>query len=140
MAYGSVPGVAAHSSTWTSNGTFTSSTDPTVDEVTTWLTEVSASLDMALADFGFITPITDADITPALDGLVNGIVKELVEYSHKSGRFYVKKAMEDSVTPFMVIDKELHEWVARKAIGLEALGAAKNPDSIGRKVASFDLL
>lgn len=139
MSYGTVSGVAALSAQWTDSGVFTSSTKPTVSQVTQWLEDVSTSLDIALSDFGFSTPITATAILPSLNLLVQGIVKELVDYSHGAGRFYVKKALEGGISPFMIIDKELHEWVERKAIGLRAKGAGVDDDTIGRKVATFDL-
>lgn len=140
MSYGSAAGVAALSQMWTSNGEFTVSTKPTLAQVNSWLAQVSAGLDAALSDEGFETPATDSDVTPMLDLLVNGITKDLVDYSHGAGRFFVKKALDSGTSPFMVIDAELHEWVKRKSIGLEALGLVKRSGVIGRSVASFDLM
>ena len=140
MSYGSAAGVAALSPMWTDSGSFTASTNPTLTQVNTWIGEVSKMLDSVLADEGFTTPVTDTDVTPMLDLLVNGFVTDLVNYSRKSGRFYSKKQLDEGASPFMTIDKEVHEWVARKAIGLQALGVEVNEDIRGRHVASIDLL
>lgn len=140
MSYGSAAGVAALSALYAdaTTGTFTTTTTPTLAQVNTWITEVSQVVDSALADEGFETPITDTDITQELALLVEGIVKELVNYSHDSGRFFSTKALESGVSPFMTIDTEIHNWVKRKSVGFELQGATKI--GTGRNVASFDLL
>jgi len=139
MSYGSAAGVGGLSALWAdSNRTFTTLTTPTLAQVNTWLDEVSSVLDSALADEGFVTPITVAGIVKELDLLVNGITKDLVDYSHGSGRFFSERAIEVGVSPFMTVDKELHAWVKRKAVGFELQGATKV--GTGRNVATFDML
>jgi len=138
MSYGSASGVGALSALYSSSGTFTVSTRPTLATVNDWLDRVSALLDTALEDEGFTTPVTIAAIVKELDLLVNGITVDLVNYSHNAGRFFTTKYLEAGISPFMTIDKELHEWVKRKSVGFEAQGLAK--DTVGRNVASFDLL
>jgi len=138
MSYGSAAGVGALSALYSSSGTFTVSTTPTLAAVNNWLDEVSALLDTALEDEGFATPVTTAAIVKELDLLVNGITVDLVNYSHNAGRFYTEQALKAGVSPFMTIDKEVHEWVKRKSVGFEAQGLTK--ENIGRNVASFDLL
>jgi len=138
MSYGTAAGVGALSALYSDNGTFTASTRPTLTQVNTWLDSVSSLLDTALEDEGFTTPVTTAAIVKEFNLLVEGIVNDLVNYSHSAGRFFTKKYLESGMSPFMTIDKELHEWVKRKSVGLEAQGLVK--DSVGRNVASFDLL
>jgi len=137
MSYGSVQGVADLSTMYTTNGSFSASTKPTTTVVSGWLDSVSSMLDSALADEGFVTPITDTDITPTLDLLVEGITKDIVDYSHRAGRYFTKQALDAGISPFIAANKELREWVKDNSIGLEAQGAAKNPDFSGRNTASF---
>jgi len=146
MSYGSVAGVAALSPMWTRDGSFyddgasETATDPSLSQVTTWLEEVSSMLDTAMADAGFVVPVTEAAVLPQFNLLVNGIVKDIVDYSRKSGRFFIKKALDSGLSPFAAIDQELHDWVIRKTVGLEGQGVLKDDDVIGRNVATFDLL
>ena len=139
MAYGSAAGVAALSALWTNGttGLFTTTTRPTLAQVTTWLDTVSKLLDTALADQGFDTPVTVTAVTGELGLLVEGIVKDLCDYSHGAGRFFTEKALDAGINPFMTVDKELHEWVKRKIVGLEKQGVPRSSE--GRNVASFEV-
>ena len=144
--YGSAAGVAALSAMWTNNGSFLddgpseTATKPSASQVETWLEQVSAMLDTALADEGFETPVTESTVTPELDMLVNGIVVDLVAYSHKTGRYYTTKNLDGSISPFIAIDKEVHEWVKRKTLGLRNKGCSMLSDTVGRSTARLDLL
>lgn len=139
MSYGTAAGVAALSALWTdgTTGLFTATTRPTLAQVTTWLDDVSKLLDTALNDQGFDTPVTVTAVTGELGLLVEGIVKDLCDYSHGAGRFFTEKALEAGLNPFMTVDKELHEWVKRKVVGLEKQGVTRSAD--GRNVASFEV-
>jgi hypothetical protein len=139
MPYGSTAGVAALSALWTdgTTGLFTTATRPTLAQVTTWLEEVSKLLDTALNDQGFDTPVTVSAVTGEFNLLVNGIVKDLCDYSHGAGRFFTEKALEAGINPFMTVDKELHEWVKRKVVGMEKQGVVRSAE--GRNVASFEV-
>lgn len=138
MSYGSAAGVGGLSALWSDSGTFTTSTRPTLAQVNTWLDEVSALVDTALADEGFTVPVTVAGVVKELDLLVNGIVKDLCDYSHGAGRFFSERAIDAGISPFITIDKEVHAWVQRKSVGFENQGVPKS--ETGRQVASFDLL
>lgn len=140
MSYGSAAGVAALSALYAdgTTGLFTTGTRPTLAQVNVWLDEVSKLVDTALADQGFTVPVTLTTVTGELGLLVNGIVKDLADYSHGAGRFFTEKALEYGISPFMTVDKELHNWVARKVVGLENQGVPRNTQ--GRSVASFEML
>lgn len=138
MSYGSAAGVGGLSALWSDSGTFTASTRPTLTQVNTWLDEVSALVDTALEDEGFTTPVTVAGVVKELDLLVNGIVKDLADYSHGAGRFFSERAIEAGLSPFMTIDKEVHAWVQRKSVGFANQGVPQ--EEVGRKEATFDLL
>jgi len=138
MSYGSAAGVGELSALWSDNGTFSVTTTPTLATVNTWLDEVSSMVDTALSDEGFTVPVTVAGVVKELDLLVNGVVKDLVDWSHGAGRFFSERAIEAGLSPFMTIDKEIHAWVQRKSVGFENQGVPKT--ETGRQVASFDLL
>lgn len=138
MAYGTVAGVGAMNALWSDSGTFSASTTPTAAQVTDWLDKVSAMVDTALADEGFTVPVTLAAVVKELNLLVEGIVSDLVDASHRTGRFYSENILTRGMSPFITIDKEVHAWVQRKSVGFENQGVPKV--DTGRKVASFDLL
>jgi len=144
--YGSAAGVAAHNAQWTNNGEwldddgiYETATDPSLSQVEAWLEQVSNSVDVRLADAGFDTPVTLEVVVSELTLLVEGIVSDLADYSHRSGRFFSKQALEAGTSPYLTIDKELSDWVARRSIGLENLGVPKlNKPS--RNMATFEVL
>jgi hypothetical protein len=138
MSYGTSAGVGGMSALWSDNGVFSVSTTPTLAQVNTWLDQVSAMVDTALADEGFSVPVTVAAVVKELDLLVNGIANDLVDYSHKAGRFYSERSLYSGASPFMILDKEIHSWVQRKSVGFENQGVPKT--ETGRKVATFDML
>lgn len=144
MSYGTAAGVGGLSPTFSDNGEFfddgisSTASKPSLSQVVEWLTQVSALMDTAMSDEGFTVPVTLAAVLPELDLLVNGIVKDLVDFSRKSGRFYTKRSLDAGVAPFMAIDKELHDWVKRKTRGFTNQGVPK-PDP-SRSEATFDLL
>lgn len=143
--YGSAAGVAALSAQWTDDGEFTdgdayeSATSPTLAQVNDWLTRVSFAVDVRLSDEGFNTPVTVPEAVHDISLLVEGIVKDLVDFSHGSGRFYTKQAIESGLSPYLTIDKEISDWVARRAIGFVNMGVSKR-DASSRNEASFEVI
>jgi hypothetical protein len=147
--YGTPAGVAALSAQWTDNGEFLDEdiydiyvkpTDPTLAQVTDWLERTSDTVDNRLADEGFETPVTaPQSIISDISMLVEGIVKDLADYSHGSGRFYTKQALESGLSPYLTIDKEISDWVARRSIGFVKLGLTKR-DYPARNDATFEVL
>lgn len=144
MAYGDVDNVAALARVWTDNGSFTDSTlyadgtNPSLAQVTTWLEQVSATLDLVLATQGFDTPVTSVQAIAAIDPLVESLVVDLCHSSNSTGRFAVTGGV-DGLSPLMQIRKELDEWVMLNAVGLEGMGVTKVATYVGRDVASFDV-
>lgn len=130
MAYGSVAGVAVLAHRYTSGGTFDVTTNPPASAVTAWLGEVSSMVNLALASRGFATPITDADVTPAIDGFVNAMAADLVHAANSTGRFYSERALENGVSPIKVINNDVIAWVDSMAHGLELLGASRSAQAV----------
>lgn len=143
--YGTPEGVAALSAQWTDNGEFFDSdiyqdaTSPTLTQVNEWLESVSSSLDVRLSDEGFYTPIEVPEAIADLTLLVEGIVKDLVDYSHGTGRFYSKRVIESGSSPYLTIDKEISAWVYRRSIGFENLGVPKRKNP-ARNDSSFEVM
>lgn len=123
MAYGSDAGVAALCRRFTNSGSFDTTTNPTQATVSGWLAQISAMINVALATGGFTTPITDPDVTPALDGFVNALAADLAGAANSAGRFYSERMLENGVSPIKVISSDVRAWVEANAAGLSALGA-----------------
>ena len=144
--YGSVTNVAALASTWTNNGAFTNGdiysdgTIPSLLQVEAWLVQMSAVVDSAIANEGFITPLTNATAVADASAIVEGVVADLVHASHKSGRFYVKRALESGTSPIITIRAELTQWVVDHAISFKTLGVPTASNIVGAHLASFDVL
>jgi hypothetical protein len=124
-SYGTEAGVAALARRHTTSGVFDATTNPTYVTVTGWLAQVSAMVNIALSTNGFTTPITDADITPALDGFVNSLVADLAAGANSAGRFYSERMLETGVSPMKVIKNDIAAWVADNVQGFIALGVAR---------------
>ena len=68
MAYGKVSGVAAICpDLLKGNSNFSSETNPTDAEVTSFLTDISAQMDAAFASVGFSTPMTGIGLLAVMD-------------------------------------------------------------------------
>jgi len=146
MSYGTPAGVAAHCKLWTRDGAFydagasDTATKPTLTEVTNWLDQVSAMMDSALADEAFETPVTLASVVKELTLICEGLTKDLVDHSHKAGRFYAERAIKEGVTPWAAIAEDIQKYVQSRSVGFDNLGLPKISGKVGRKVASFDVV
>lgn len=133
MAYGSLAGVAALAKQFTDNGEFTDAdclnclqsleTNPTKSEVESWLDQISAAMDTALAGEGFVTPVTHANSVKSITMIVNQYVADLVKYANNNGRFATERARESGIEPLVTIEKNIRAWAHSNAAGLEAGGA-----------------
>lgn len=134
MAYGTVAGVAAYCGVYTSNGTFSNTTNPTITTVENWLTQVSALLDTALAIHGFTNPLTETKAVNAATSIVEQLVSDVAKGANNTGRFFSENMIKSGVSFWRVITNDLNDWVEQYAPGLEENGAARgdsNQFSIG---------
>lgn len=132
MAYGTTGGVAALTKRYANASTvFDATTNPTITYVTAWLAEISAMVNLALSTSGFATPITDADVTPALDGVVNALTADLVHAANSTGRFFSERALENGISPIKAINADVRAWVELNAAGLALLGADRGSPASG---------
>ena len=101
------------------------STNPSSTIVAGWLAEISSFVDIALAAQGITTPITDGDITPALNSLVNQLTADMCHNANGTGRFFTQRAIEYGVNPMKAINGDVKAWVADNLAGLVAMGAQR---------------
>lgn len=130
-SYGTVAAVAALVRRYTSNGSFTTTTNPALATVEGWIDTVSATLNVALAGAGFTIPVTQDDAKAALASIVVEAVADLCHAANSAGRFYTERALERGVSPMKVIRQEMMQWVEDQAAGLVALGAARTTPDAG---------
>lgn len=120
-SYGSAAGVAAEVPRLAGSGeAFTSTTRPTLAQVETFIDEVSAMLNMKLAQEGFAIPLTQADAVLAMQRFVNEEVASLVERINGGGRF-----REITGTVSALMSKDVQEFIEGQSEGLERLGATR---------------
>lgn len=131
MPYGSAAGVGALAKTWTNNGVFQDETlyEPgtptTLAEVEEWLEQVSAFMDIALANEGFSVPISHVNVLKAIDLRVNTLVADLVHLQHNKGRLFSDRIQESGTPVMTIIERELLAWVTARANGFENLGLVR---------------
>lgn len=151
MAYGTVADVAALAGTWTTDGEFLDAdayseidaTNPTLTQVETWLTKLSAQLDLALASHWFVVPIVDADAPIAFASAsqyIASLVADLCNAENSSGRFFTERAIERGVTPMAVILKDMQNWADINADGLAAVGVPQREKSANVHQSAFRVL
>jgi len=124
--YAEASDVAKHIQMWTDEGQFTGDTNPTLDTVESWLDDVSALMDAALASHSFVTPITNTYAIKAIKPFVESLVAKLAHDANKAG--------EPNVMWFSELQKAINLWVEGNALGLENMGAARTAsiiDTIG---------
>ncbi|RMD64627.1 hypothetical protein D6833_04145 [Candidatus Parcubacteria bacterium] len=136
-SYGSVEEVAALVPRYTSNGSFTSSTRPTLTQVEQFIDRISGVLNVMLAAEGFAIPITQADAKLACDEIVVSAVVDLCHAANSAGRFYTDRELRGK-SPFSVIRAELAEWVQEHAAGFERIGATRST-SLAEQIAYRDV-
>lgn len=128
MAYGSPAGVASLAKTWTDNGEFfdedlyQEATPTTLEEVTDWLSQVSAFMDIALAGEGFTIPISHIEVLKAINLKVNALVSDLVHLQHNKGRLFSDRIRDTGQDPLEIIEKDVFSWVKKRAGAFENMG------------------
>lgn len=134
--YGSAVGVGSYCRTLSSQGVFTTSSNPTLSAVESWLTQISAMLDSVLRVEGFVTPLTQETAVSMSTVIVEMIVADMAKGANSTGRFFSEKSLDSSQTMWRTIVDDLTAWVAAMASGLEELGAERgdtNKNTIGYK-------
>lgn len=127
-SYGAASDVAALAKRFTSSGSFTTTTNPTLAQVESWIDRVSATLNILLAEQNFHVPITQADCQLMLALFVSTEVADLCNYANSAGRFFQN---QNFVTgPWQAIQREAAEFIEKHAEGFEKLGAARTAEGL----------
>ena len=125
-SYGTVAKVAALTPRWTSSGTFGVSTLPTEPQVANWIDEVSANLNVFLAEAGFSIPVTQADCVLLLGNFVTVHVGALCDAANGAGPYVPGESNNlRGRTAFEIISKSAADYISVHADGLQRLGAAR---------------
>lgn len=130
-SYGNADDVAALTRRFTANGSFTTSTIPTLAQVEGFLDTMSAWLNVCLARNGFKVPVTQADAKEVLAGMAVEAAGDLVQAANSSGRFFTEKALERGLDPLRILRRELSEAIDQQSVGFEALGAERTEGKLG---------
>lgn len=125
-SYGAATDVAALTELYTSSGSYTTGTIPTLAQVESWIDQVSAIMNAALAGSGFVVPLTQADSVLAVKSYVIQAAVDLCHAANSAGRFFTDQALQRGVNPMSAIRKEILDWVETFADGLDALGASRS--------------
>jgi hypothetical protein len=128
-SYGSAADVAALTSLYTINGSYTTATIPTLANVEGWIDQVSATMNSALAAQGFVVPVTQADAVLAIKSFVVEAVTDLAHAANSAGRYYTDAALQRGDSPMAGVRRGIMAWVEMFAAGLGELGAARTGDT-----------
>ncbi len=128
-SYGTLDGVAALAPRNANRGgAFDDTTRPTGAQVAAFIDQVSSIVNTMLAQHGFTTPVTDADVLPALRLFVNQEVAAMVEGVNGSGRFgptIEGRRAGGRKSRFQIILDDVATFIAEFKIGLEQMGATR---------------
>lgn len=139
MAYCVDSDVAALVGNRTNGGMFDDNTQPTLDQVNSWINQVSAIADVAFAAEGFTVPITNATVISVLQLYVAAAVADLVQYTNSAGRFFAEQQLQSTRNPIAVITSELKTFATNLAAGLENVGGDRSqPLTDGLDFRSYD--
>ena len=125
MAYGIVANVASMTRVYTNAGAYDTTTNPTAAAVTVWLGQFSGYIDVALAQNGFTTPVTEASSLLAITAMVEACAADMCHAANSAGRFFSQRYLESGVSPMMVLRNEINRWATDNAAGMELLGVPR---------------
>lgn len=137
-SYGTPEGVAALAKTWTEEGAWVdpdevysiAGTNPTLTTVVSWIDQISAMLNIALDNYGFVVPLTAARAIKAASQVVEGYVSDLARYANNNGRFMTEAFAKENVSVWEQIRLDINDWVQLYAPGLEAGGATRTESNV----------
>lgn len=126
-SYGTAAGVASLTPQYVNlNGAFDNypdGTNPKLSTVESWINQISAALNVALANAGFVIPVTQADAKEMLASFVEGHAAMMVRSVNGAGKFAASNERPLALDEFFLELAEVaNEWVGAKATGLKALG------------------
>jgi len=107
------------------SGDFDAGTNPTQARVEGQIDNVSAMVNMCLANLGFSIPVTDSDVTPILKQMVMETVAVIIEGIRGTGRYAPKSKSVQSRGLNNLVYQEICDLLEGMAFGLEQLGATR---------------
>ena len=125
--YGSANGVAAYVSRYTNSANEfddAGGSRPPLARVESWLDQVSAMVNSALSEYGFVVPVAQADAVMMLTAFVETHVASIVAGVNGHGRFAQQGQRPlgpDEI--FMELFGLIGKWVKSHVKGLSSLGA-----------------
>lgn len=127
-SYGTTAGVASLTKQYTNGaGDFDDGTKPSVTMVEGWINEVSAIINVVMANNGLSVPVTDTNKVLMLDFFVQSEVAALVYAHHGQGRFG-PTTKNPSGTRYGLIHKDaiafVDSIVTKSNLGDEAVSSA----------------
>ncbi|MDH5607473.1 MAG: hypothetical protein OEY93_11375 [Anaerolineae bacterium] len=126
-SYGDAGGVGALAPRWSGAGNdFSATTRPTLDTVESEIDQVSAVLNVLLAEIGFSIPVTQADAKLLLDKFVNAQVAAIVEGINGAGRYALYGEEDGLSSPLALVMREAWDFIEAHAVGLARLGAGRD--------------
>jgi hypothetical protein len=138
-SYGTAADVAALTDLYTISSAYTTATIPTLAQVEGWIDQISGVMNTALAAQGFTIPVTQADAVLAIKSFVVEAVVDLSHAANSAGRYFTPQALERGITPMASIRKQILDWVAMFAEGLENIGAARTGETGSGEVLYRDI-
>jgi hypothetical protein len=124
-SYGTLAGVASYVRMYTVAGSFSASTVPTDAAVGAWLDQISAIVNGYLAGYGFVIPITQADVKLAIVAVVEQLAADLCQAANSAGRFFSDKALQAGASPWAQVRKDIKAFCEASASGFEVMGAPR---------------
>lgn len=104
-------------------------TNPTKTQVETWLQDVTAQFNVALANHHFLIPInenTSPNSFLAISQYCVNLVADLCHFKNSSGRFFTERLVQNGMTPWAAILKDIDDWVKRNENGLVGDGVPQD--------------
>jgi hypothetical protein len=133
--YGDDEGVAAFTPRFANeSGRFDNVTTPTMAQVLTWMTQISAMLDVSLATAGLPAPATSSTVIAMLDGFVNANTSGLVRAVNGQGRYAEKPSSVDEM--LLSIQSAADLWVKSHAAGIGSLSGLSSEEAAGSGAGS----
>lgn len=155
MAYGDVDHIAALAQMWTLDGEWVDplaaveadpeadppieaadavpGTNPTLTQVTTWLDDLSSTMDLALADAGFTVPVTVEAALAAINPFIEMLVADLCHAANSSGRLYTERTIERALSPMIIVAQNIKGWVKEHKQGLINIGVPYSGETVEYK-------
>jgi hypothetical protein len=92
---------------------------------------------MALRGAGFSTPVVQADAARAIDLLVTSVVADLCHAANSSGRLFTEKVVARGLSPMILVNQQIGNWVKEWTTALKQLGVPWSPT--GEELVAFSV-